>query len=136
MGWEEDYKFCPGCERWLISCPHYAVGKTGTSNKLELTQETSVNEGWCFDCNSQKQFCHHGAAKDVNPADPDHYKSAKFEAWDVIEEWVKHLPGPEAYLAGSALKYLSRLGKKPGQDIKVEVAKAIKFLQRLEKTLG
>jgi len=62
-----------------------------------------------------------------DPINPDHYKLLNPEPWDVIESW--HLD----YFCGSALKYISRAGRKG--DAAIDIQKAICFLERYLKTL-
>lgn len=56
---------------------------------------------------------------------PDHYKGdRRFEPIDVIEDWGLN------YRLGNALKYISRNGRKPGEDPREGLKKAIWYLQR------
>ena len=56
---------------------------------------------------------------------PDHYKGdRKFEPIDVIEDWGLN------YRLGNALKYISRNGRKPGEDAREGLKKAIWYLER------
>jgi hypothetical protein len=52
----------------------------------------------------------------------DHYKSRKYETWDVIADW--HL----GYFDGNAVKYLSRWRKKGGID---DLLKARHYIDKL-----
>lgn len=56
---------------------------------------------------------------------PDHYKGdRKFEPIEVIEDWGLN------YRLGCALKYISRNGRKPGEDPAEGLRKAVWYLQR------
>jgi len=56
---------------------------------------------------------------------PDHYKGdRRFEPIDVIEDWGLN------YRLGNALKYISRNGRKPGEDRREGLKKAIWYLER------
>ena len=56
---------------------------------------------------------------------PDHYKGDRqFEPIAVIEDWNLN------YRLGNALKYLSRNGRKPGEDPREGLRKAIWYLER------
>ena len=56
---------------------------------------------------------------------PDHYKGdRKFEPIEVIEDWGLN------YRLGNALKYISRNGRKPGEDAREGLKKAIWYLER------
>ena len=56
---------------------------------------------------------------------PDHYKgNRKYETIAVIEDWNLN------YRLGNALKYLSRNGRKPGEDAREGLMKAIWYLER------
>ena len=56
---------------------------------------------------------------------PDHYKGGrKFEPIEVIEDW-----GLDYHL-GNALKYISRSGRKPNEDPREGLNKAIWYLER------
>jgi len=57
------------------------------------------------------------------PIDPAHYKSLSPEPITVIMSW--DLP----YCLGSALKYISRAGKKPDNSGPQDLRKAIRFLE-------
>jgi len=63
---------------------------------------------------------------------PDHYKGGrKYEPIDVIEDWEL------CYHLASALKYISRNGRKPGEDRVRGLKKAVWFLERkIEKIEG
>ena len=57
---------------------------------------------------------------------PNHYKGGrKFEPIEVIEDWGLN------YHLGNALKYISRNGRKPGEDPREGLSKAIWYLERL-----
>lgn len=61
---------------------------------------------------------------------PNHYKGGrKFEPIDVIEDWGLN------YHLGNALKYISRNGRKPGEDPREGLSKAIWYLERLQDQL-
>lgn len=56
---------------------------------------------------------------------PDHYKNErKFEPIEVIEDWGLN------YRLGNAVKYISRNGRKPGEDPVEGLRKAIWYLER------
>ena len=58
----------------------------------------------------------------INPA---HYRGdRKFEPIEVIEDWQLN------YRLGNALKYVSRNGRKPGEDPREGLRKAIWYLER------
>ena len=58
----------------------------------------------------------------INPA---HYRGdRKFEPIEVIEDWALN------YRLGNALKYISRNGRKPGEDPREGLKKAIWYLER------
>ena len=58
----------------------------------------------------------------INPA---HYRGdRKFEPIEVIEDWGLN------YRLGNALKYISRNGRKPGEDPREGLKKAIWYLER------
>ena len=58
---------------------------------------------------------------------PNHYKGDReFEPIDVIEDWGL------GYHLGNALKYISRNGRKPGEDPREGLSKAIWYLERLQ----
>jgi hypothetical protein len=55
---------------------------------------------------------------------PGHYQSNKLEAIEVIEEFNLN------FSLGSAVKYILRSGKKPGESSSEDLKKAIWYLQR------
>jgi len=55
---------------------------------------------------------------------PDHYQSGKMEAIEVIEAYDLN------FSIGSAIKYLLRAGKKPGESSVEDLSKAIWYIQR------
>lgn len=55
---------------------------------------------------------------------PDHYQAKNMEAIDVIEAYNLN------FSLGSALKYILRAGKKPGEASPEDLKKAIWYLQR------
>lgn len=58
---------------------------------------------------------------------PSHYKgNRQFEPIDVIEDWNLN------YHLGNALKYISRNGRKPGEDPREGLSKAVWYLERLQ----
>ena len=58
---------------------------------------------------------------------PSHYKGdRKYEPMDVIEDWGLN------YHLGNALKYIARNGRKPGEDPRQGLSKAIWYLERLQ----
>ena len=68
---------------------------------------------------------------------PEHYKGKKFSPWEVIEEYFR-----DKWHAGTAFKYMSRMGKKiyPNCTAKEselhDTRKAIEELQRHEELLA
>ena len=65
---------------------------------------------------------------------PAHYKKGKIEVIDIIEDFVKDLPGDEGYRLGNTLKYIFRHPHKakPIEDLK----KASWYLNRnIEKLI-
>ena len=61
----------------------------------------------------------------LDSINPDHYKgNRKYEAIDVIEDWKLN------FNLGNALKYISRNGRKPGEDPEIGLNKAIWYLHR------
>lgn len=65
-----------------------------------------------------------------NVDNPKHYTAGKFEAIEVLEDWIQHAPDPVAgSLQWNCLKYLSRmwLKKHPLED----AMKARWYLNRL-----
>lgn len=61
---------------------------------------------------------------DYDKFDPDHYKDAGLEPFDVIDAWELD------YYRGTAVKYIKRAGTKPGEQKSDDLRKAIVFLQR------
>ena len=55
---------------------------------------------------------------------PDHYQAKGMEAIDVIEAYNLN------FSLGSAVKYILRAGKKPGESSVEDLNKAIWYLQR------
>jgi hypothetical protein len=55
---------------------------------------------------------------------PDHYQATGMEAIDVIEAYNLN------FSLGSAIKYILRAGKKPGESSIEDLNKAIWYLQR------
>ena len=55
---------------------------------------------------------------------PEHYQSSKLEAIEVIEAFNLN------FSLGSAIKYILRAGKKPGEATEEDLKKAIWYLQR------
>lgn len=55
---------------------------------------------------------------------PSHYIQGGIETIDVIEAWELD------YLLGNCVKYISRNGKKPGQDALTDLKKARWYLDR------
>ncbi len=65
-----------------------------------------------------------------------HYQSLKVEPWDAMEAWMTPEQF-EGYLLGSAIKYLSRYNAEAdGKGGKLDIGKAIHFLEKLKKTVG
>lgn len=62
----------------------------------------------------------------------EHYEAMAIEPWDCIEAWWHDFPGnpTTVYYLGCALKYMARAGKKQGNPIGQELAKALDFLQQ------
>lgn len=61
---------------------------------------------------------------------PSHYRGGrKFEPIEVIEDWGL------GYHLGNALKYISRNGRKPNEDPREGLSKAIWYLERLQDQL-
>lgn len=56
--------------------------------------------------------------------DPDHYAKLTPEPIDVIESWNLSFP------LASALKYIARAGKKPGNSEAQDLRKAVRYLVR------
>ena len=63
-----------------------------------------------------------GTYEKVN--NPDHYQSSRLEAIEVIEAFNLN------FSLGSAIKYILRSGKKPGEAADEDLKKAIWYLQR------
>ena len=62
---------------------------------------------------------------------PSHYKGQRrYEPIDVIEDWGLN------YHLGNALKYIARNGRKPGEDPRQGLSKAIWYLERLQDKLS
>lgn len=62
---------------------------------------------------------------------PTHHKGKSgMQAWDVVEEFNL------TYNTGTAVSYLLRAGKKPGQSIDQDITKAIKHLERELKNIN
>lgn len=60
-----------------------------------------------------------------NPIKPSHHEGKTgMQVWDVTEEFDLN------FIVGSAVSYLLRAGKKPGNTYRQEIEKAIAFLQR------
>lgn len=59
---------------------------------------------------------------------PKHYTQGKFETIDVILDVTQHVSGPEGYLLGNIIKYLSRYHFKNGQE---DLEKARWYLNKL-----
>ena len=55
---------------------------------------------------------------------PDHYQADGMEAIDVIEAYDLN------FSLGSAIKYILRAGKKPGEDSQEDLKKAVWYIQR------
>lgn len=64
---------------------------------------------------------------------PTHYTQGKFETIDVILDTVQHLPGPQGYLVGNIIKYLSRYHFKNGPE---DLEKARWYLNKLLVVIG
>ena len=59
----------------------------------------------------------------------DHYLNMGVQPWSVIDCWpLEHRIG---FYRGCALKYVMRMGAKPGQSRKEEARKAIHYLEKL-----
>ena len=62
---------------------------------------------------------------------PSHYtEGRKFETWDVIADWGLD------YFTGNALKYISRAGRKPGNDEVQDLLKAMRYLEKKIEIIG
>lgn len=55
---------------------------------------------------------------------PAHYNGGKYEVIDVIEDWGLN------FSRGSAIKYIARAGKKPGETEVQDLEKAAWYIQR------
>lgn len=61
---------------------------------------------------------------------PNHYcEGRKYEPWDVIVDWQLD------YLTGSAVKYLSRAGRKDPSKETEDLRKAIAYIEKRIKVL-
>ena len=61
----------------------------------------------------------------TDPINPNHYKGDRqFEPIEVIEDWGLN------YRLGNAVKYIARNGRKPGEDPREGLRKAIWYLER------
>ena len=61
---------------------------------------------------------------------PDHYcEGRRYEPWDVIVDWQLD------YLTGSAVKYLSRAGRKDPSKETEDLRKAIAYIEKRIKVL-
>lgn len=61
----------------------------------------------------------------LNLPNADHYtQGRKFDPITVAQDWEL------SFCAGSAIKYISRMGRKPGASKKEDIFKAIEFLRR------
>lgn len=82
----------------------------------------------CTESNARVQFTLPQEDSEPNPVSPAHYKQGRaHEPWDVIIDWNL------SYCLGSAVKYISRAGRKDSavQDLR----KAIAFIEREIKKL-
>jgi len=61
----------------------------------------------------------------------DHYKEMKVEPWDVVDTWSSEQR--IGFYRGNAVKYLMRVGRKPGAD--TDAAKAQHYIQKLIEVL-
>src|SRR5690625_2765524 len=59
---------------------------------------------------------------------PKHYTQGKYETIDVILDITQQLPGPQGYLVGNIIKYLSRYHFKNGKQ---DLEKARWYLNKL-----
>lgn len=61
----------------------------------------------------------------------DHYRTGKVpETWEIIEAWQETWDPDVRYHLGSAVKYLSRIGRKDGAPQVMDIIKARNFLNR------
>lgn len=60
-----------------------------------------------------------------DPINPDHYKAGrKYEPINVIEDWGLN------FRLGNAVKYISRNGRKPGENPIEDLKKAVYYINR------
>ncbi len=59
---------------------------------------------------------------------PKHYTQGQYETIDIILDITQHVPGPEGYLLGNIIKYMSRYHFKNGQE---DLEKARWYLNKL-----
>lgn len=62
----------------------------------------------------------------MSATDPNYYRGAKWQSWDVIEMY--HM----GFLLGNAFKYLVRAGNK--NDLKEDLEKAVVYLRKFKDT--
>lgn len=58
---------------------------------------------------------------------PEHYNFSNISAWDAIEEWGFE-PG---FSLGSAIKYICRAGRKPGENTIRDLRKAVQNIEHV-----
>lgn len=73
-------------------------------------------------CNRPDQACTSELKVGIKPS-PKHYTQTKYQPKDVIREWKL------GFNLGSAIKYIARTGKKPGNSTLKDLRKAKQFLE-------
>lgn len=70
---------------------------------------------------------------EVDPTNPNYYKSGKYEIFDVLMDWIEaeKLDGQEAALIFNTVKYLRRFKSKHPDDKTVDLKKAKWYLDKL-----
>lgn len=58
---------------------------------------------------------------------PEHYNFSNISAWDAIDEWGFE-PG---FSLGSAIKYICRAGRKPGENTIRDLRKAVQNIEHV-----
>lgn len=58
---------------------------------------------------------------------PEHYKTGGLQPFDVVDAWDL-----DFYL-GNAVKYIARAGKKPGEERKKDLNKALHYIEEALK---
>ena len=114
--------YCDSCNNFLKELG--GCQKQG-HRKFELGKDYTINENNCYDCNyfelaeDSKEMINH----------PQHYNMGKYEAIDVIEDWLLN------FNLGNTVKYISRAGHKDNiiQDLKKSLWYLQREINRLEK---